>query len=794
MAKRTITIEDNELLDSPSFDATSISTALINYIQTNSPTFRGDYDAETTRFLTDILAQYGAMMNYKLLGAVMNLYMPTAYTESAIYALGDTLGTDIKGNRPATMVVYLRRTSLLQERVEIPANSSWEVNGIKFFNKKPIAFPVAAQLVSAELTQGELLTYTTTASGKAYEKVYFGADFKTDPDNVIVTVDGAQWSIMSTSFTDYQVNILAEASLGNVVQLKTTAEGESFIKFGSGRFGNIPPAGATITITYNSNDGVNGNLSAPDAKIELKTIIYGQKGDRLQVESYSNTAATGGLDKTSLEAIKIASPGNFAANNRCVRRQDYVSRLISDGGYIDVRVWGEYEEAKRLGYADNSMMNRVFYTGLKSISAPSTIVASSEGISKTDPKEYTTTIDTSTMLPGSFVFTTTNTGMTPYSWSDIDGGYYLFSEETTFSTLNDADTYTLGEAVYTKTRQGDPATTLTKDTGANWTASYEDPIENPETGQHDLYAPSATTPVQLVFQSDVKRNIVGLRFLTNNNTDEDGRAAPKTFALYAYKNGPLPSGYRVPTTLEDETDWVHLTPIKEIGDPGANAYTEWTPTNVSLPDLVDPHNNPEDYQVYAIEIYDRHGNANYTGFQKVQLINREHASFINYDVEPYIKNGVLTGPAVGTVHVHNVEDLTDETTITMTYRDGKITKRQQLIDAELLEKYNHFTTYIQFKQPVANSVNINVSVQANNLVPADTLRANIENAIRSLFVLEYGYLGRTLRVSQLYKRIMDIDGVEYCKINQPYNDVLIQMNEFNVLNNLTIDIATTTKI
>ena len=155
----------------------------------------------------------------------------------------------------------------------------------------------------------------------------------------------------------------------NSVLLKTDPDGRSYVKVGNGQLATLPLAGSILQIKYCSNDGALGNISETGVygNLTSKLVFVDSNGneDFLDVEVITTTTAYGGFSKQSLETLKYTSPYVFASGHRCIRRQDYNAMLQNKCGYITSQVWGEYEQANKVGAYDSLMMNMVYYTGVK---------------------------------------------------------------------------------------------------------------------------------------------------------------------------------------------------------------------------------------------------------------------------------------------------------------------------------------------------------------------------------------------------------------------------------------------
>lgn len=357
-------------LDNIIYDVESLQAAISQQWSADSEIFASMYPSDTTTSLINSMAAYGSLLQYTLVAALANCYTPTAFSESAIYQLADTLGNDLHGNVSSQVVVSLTKNNFKSINTVIPAYSSFEISGKKFFNPYAVIIPNTVNSVhNITLVQGEIIEVNKTTSGIENEKFYFSSDFKASYNYVTVTVNGAEWTV-TDSFLGYDKSYVVDASDMDTVILKTDPDGRSYIKVGDGNLATLPLANSILQIKYCSNDGADGNLAETGLYGNLiSPLVFvdnnGNQGE-LEVEVYTTSTAYGGFSKQSLETLRYTSPYVFASGHRAIRRQDYIALLNNKCGYITSNVWGEYEESNKVGAYDSIMMNMVYYTGLKS--------------------------------------------------------------------------------------------------------------------------------------------------------------------------------------------------------------------------------------------------------------------------------------------------------------------------------------------------------------------------------------------------------------------------------------------
>lgn len=356
-------------LDNIIYDVNSLSQAITEQWNTESEVFKAIYPSDAATSLVNVFAAYGSMLNYLIVSALANCYTETAFSEKGIYQLAQTLGNNLHGNVSAQVQVSIKKTNFIGINTTIPSETVFEINGKKFFNPAAILLPSSTDTVTGiTLIQGEKITVNKVSNGIPNEKFYFSSDFMANHNYVEVYVNGEKWNV-EESFLPYDKNYILDSSDMNTVVLKTDPDGRSYIKVGDNQLATMPSSGSQIEIKYVSNDGIAGNIGEINATGSLITsLVYMDNmgnQDELHVEITTTTTAYGGFSKQSLDTLRQTSPYVFASGNRAIRRQDYNAILQNKCGYLTSAVWGEYEEAEKVGTYDSIMMNMVYYTGLK---------------------------------------------------------------------------------------------------------------------------------------------------------------------------------------------------------------------------------------------------------------------------------------------------------------------------------------------------------------------------------------------------------------------------------------------
>lgn len=356
-------------LDNIIYDVDSLKMAIAEQWSADSEVFASIYPSDTATALINGMAAFGSLLQYTIVSCLANCYTTTAFSDSAVYQLADTLGNDLHGNVSSQVIVNITKNNLKEENLTIPQYSTFVIGGKKFFNPYEIILPANVPFVyTITLVQGEIIEVNKTTSGIANEKFYFSSEFKASPYYIRVFVNDEEWNVVE-SFLQYDKSYVLSPEDMNSVVLKTDPDGRAYVKVGNGQLGTLPMTGSVLQVKYCSNDGKDGNIDEKGAEgvLESQLVYTDRYGNQqtLDVTVVTTTTAYGGFSKQSVETLRLTSPWVFASGHRAIRRQDYNALLQNQCGYITSQVWGEYEEANRIGAYDHLMMNMVYYTGIK---------------------------------------------------------------------------------------------------------------------------------------------------------------------------------------------------------------------------------------------------------------------------------------------------------------------------------------------------------------------------------------------------------------------------------------------
>ena len=109
------------------------------------------------------------------------------------------------------------------------------------------------------------------------------------------------------------------------------------------------------------------------------------------------------------------------------------------------------------------------------------------------------------------------------------------------------------------------------------------------------------------------------------------------------------------------------------------------------------------------------------------------------------------------------------------------TATAQNVDSPIIEEYNHFTTYMEFKQPRVKNVQIEVSVEYKDSYNYKDTKKKVEEAIYSVFNITPFYVGKSLNVADIWEAINNVAGVKRFIVKTPVDNIECEPYEFITL-------------
>jgi len=299
-----------------------------------------NFEASGLNVMLDVLT-YNTYYNSFYLNMVSNeAFLSTAQRRNSVVSAARSLNYT-----PRSVTSARLSANLSLQVVGTPANvlmprytnfSATTENGtFSFVNLEPITvINSSGSYVSNNVTlvEGTYVDerYTRNVSDTNQRFIISNDNIDTSTLRVRVQNSSADSTIRSFTRAESYINI-DENSL--VYFLEEIEDGKFEVKFGNGIYGVSLQNGNIVLFDYLTSDGVLGN--------DVQFITYaGSIADVTGITATVNGGSYGGDDRESIERIKFNAPKSYAAQNRLITTEDYVSLLLQQPNVQSALVWG----------------------------------------------------------------------------------------------------------------------------------------------------------------------------------------------------------------------------------------------------------------------------------------------------------------------------------------------------------------------------------------------------------------------------------------------------------------------
>jgi hypothetical protein len=308
-------------------------TSLIPDYTNNKWTNRDPADIGMT--LLELFSYMGDILNHYIDRSANESFIGTASQRDSVLQISKLLGYRPVETTPAsvTLTFYNSTAStitvpaLTKVATTVVSNSS--SNQLIFETNSAVTVPAKVGAVNGSIqvkaTQGYTVTSEVigTSTGQI-SQVYKLANTSVINDSVSITIGGVNY-VQVPYLIDYN-------GYDSVFTLYTNAANSSYVIFGDGVSGRVPPNNVVIYATYRVGGGATGNVAANT----IKTILTNSQVGLTVLNTYYGVpadtgAASGGTDAESTDSIRLNAPRSMHALNRAVSLSDYAALVKASG-------------------------------------------------------------------------------------------------------------------------------------------------------------------------------------------------------------------------------------------------------------------------------------------------------------------------------------------------------------------------------------------------------------------------------------------------------------------------------
>ena len=325
-------------------DFSSIKSNFITYLQSQDTFKDYNFDGSSLSVLLDVLA-YNTQYNAYYLNMVANeMFLDSALQRSSVVSQAKVLDYTPKSAIAPTSYIKLVISGATTTTFTLPKFTSFQsgaINGVNynFVTTDSTTVPVVSGVATfdnVELKQGIPTTQSFAVNSTTNPTYTFELpDPNIDTTTLRVIV---QQSSSNTSYDTYfpASDYLALDGNSLVYFLQESLNGNYQVYFGDGILGKQLSDNNIVIASYISTKGSAG---AGANTYVLMSNLGGFSTSTIT----PLLAATQGGSKESIDSIKYQAPKSYAAQNRAVSKEDYISILQSNQlgiSFDAVNVWG----------------------------------------------------------------------------------------------------------------------------------------------------------------------------------------------------------------------------------------------------------------------------------------------------------------------------------------------------------------------------------------------------------------------------------------------------------------------
>jgi hypothetical protein len=328
-------------------DFNNIKTNLKRYLQSQDILKDYNYEGSALSVLLDVLA-YNTQYNAYYLNMVANeMFLDSALMRSSVISQSKTLNYTPKSSISPSAIIDFKVNQVTDPSLTLPKYThflSEAVNGVNYNfvtteTQTVEVYNNTALFQNIEIKQGipGNVSYTVDSINNP-NYVFNIPDTNVDTTTLQVTV---QVSSSNSSFEIYNLsdNYLLLDGNSLVYFLEESKDGAYQINFGDGILGKKLLDGNVVKISYIKTQGTS---SAGANNFVVMDSISGHSNTTV----YPITSASQGGDIETINSIKFHAPKSYAAQNRAVTKEDYITLIQQNNlgiAFDAVNVWGGQE-------------------------------------------------------------------------------------------------------------------------------------------------------------------------------------------------------------------------------------------------------------------------------------------------------------------------------------------------------------------------------------------------------------------------------------------------------------------
>jgi len=328
-------------------DFSNIKRNFIQFLQSQDTLKDYNFEGSTMSVLLDVLA-YNTHYNSFYLNMVANeMFLDSALQRGSVVSHAKLLNYVPRSSVAPTAFVNINFNGVANSSFTLPKFTNFlseAINGVNYNFVTTDATTVSvssntASFTNVQLKQGTPITHRYTVNGTTNPKKKFElTNTLIDTTTLKIMV---QQSSGNTSYEVYQPaeNYLTLDKESKVYFLQELNNGNYEISFGDDILGKELNDGNIITVSYIATEG---NRATGANNFLLMDRVLGYTSVSIQ----PRVRASQGSPKETIDSIKYQSVKSYAAQNRAVSKNDYISAVQQNNlgfSFDAVNVWGGEE-------------------------------------------------------------------------------------------------------------------------------------------------------------------------------------------------------------------------------------------------------------------------------------------------------------------------------------------------------------------------------------------------------------------------------------------------------------------
>jgi hypothetical protein len=321
-------------VDYTSRDYEAIREDLIALIPNFAPKWTNRDPADFGMVMIELFSYIADELNFYIDRSLNESFLSTASQKENVLNIAKILGYIPTSASPSTVLLTFQNSTA--NPITVPENTQVATSVVNNGQRTQVVFETDAAVTvpakagavngsaTVNATQGETVTSEVIGvSNGGPNQIFELAQSPVINGSVSIIVSGVSYSQVSY-LIDYQ-------EFDPVFTAEADAEDVTYVTFGDGISGRVPPNGAQIIATYRVGGGTQGNVSANTIKFILSNQVTGLTVVNQAVGQISG-AASGGADPETTDSIRVNAPQSIRALSRAVSLSDYSSLAVQVQG------------------------------------------------------------------------------------------------------------------------------------------------------------------------------------------------------------------------------------------------------------------------------------------------------------------------------------------------------------------------------------------------------------------------------------------------------------------------------